>query len=1169
MDLVTRITRALDERRLEPGEFERAACALLQPVYPGLSAVEGGHDFGRDGDVYFPLPASGAEARGRLMVTTGDPVANMRRGLQRLKAENQRVDLVVMACSGPVDARTRATLERLCDEHGVVAPHIYARTWLVNRLATEPTWRERLTGVRGHLGSLLDSPLNRVGDDGLGAAEMFGRDAERAHAQELVDAAKDFVVVGQPGVGKTRLVQELQRVVKFLEAAEPGQVLDDLLMARPAAVVVDDAHVRLSDIDLLRRARRQEGLSFSIVATTWPDRLQEVVSRLPAATELSVPPIERGAMDALLQSVGVTGHQARASILMQARGRPGWALALCDLLLKGDGYQVATGRALVANVERFLLAATTSEAAVDVLACIAALGHADAEDIQQLASLVGMAPADISGLLYRLAHNGLLDQAPSGWSLQPVLRGPLVARWFFTSPARRTLSTLDAAFPGRPGGLAEAVLLAAHTGSEEAQRLADAWADMVIQSGNTTRAVFNRLELYATLNEHAGHRATQAAVAALQDDPHFGPAHSLASTVVRRWALPEAVRVLLDAAIGDTRPRHQTPDHPLRVLKEAATRLDPDGARDVTARERILDTVLDWLTRDRTPERWLVTTETVAGVLSPELEGTWPSLSNVDAIVFGHGVASPATLRQLIILWSRVPAPLDLARSDTGRGCPPEAIRPLIDLAGEWVRLGRGSSAAGVTLHPEQVAAGIDGGRVILQSLQAWTQTHPGLALRADRFLKHSGSGDLPGFDADVDLVAFVGSHRPPSVEPDDLRRHLEELAAETRALATRLACLGPADGVARFAYLTAEARHAGHEWAGSNVAGLMAPQLAGPVEWYLRARDADLPHLMQSALAESLSKAASDLPADVLQTELAQPQRRPIVIASVLSNSTLNDTVVSVVDGLQADDARLLSYGHFRDTNKDILYRLLTHPVPEIAAATALQFDPVDGRWMSIPDTWRTAWRNAFLNLRADQGENNGWHINSMLKGLITHDQDLAAEWYERRLSEFAEARYLLPLRPCGCEKYLASLTAPLRARLIRQYLALDQPRIGHSLLTQLLGNDATLAEDLLNEGVLFTKHLLQAIAGGEDAVDQLGPLLLRRGVTADLIADAALPMSEAARGDDIQRADAALAYYKSLGERVPALIRVAEIGIAAEQKRLLTAENRQQQARLRGEYS
>lgn len=71
MDLVGRVRRAVAERSVHPEEFERCACALLQVVYPGLSAVEGGHDFGRDADIYFPLSDSDPDNRGRLLVTTG------------------------------------------------------------------------------------------------------------------------------------------------------------------------------------------------------------------------------------------------------------------------------------------------------------------------------------------------------------------------------------------------------------------------------------------------------------------------------------------------------------------------------------------------------------------------------------------------------------------------------------------------------------------------------------------------------------------------------------------------------------------------------------------------------------------------------------------------------------------------------------------------------------------------------------------------------------------------------------------------------------------------------------------------------------------------------------------------------------------------------------------
>ncbi|MEU4006834.1 hypothetical protein AB0F32_30700 [Streptomyces albidoflavus] len=98
MNLPARVRQALGEA-VHPGKFEQCACALLKSRYPGLSAVEEGHDFGRDADIYFPFDGDTLDARGRLMVTTGDPVANVRNGLRRMQVEGLRVDLVVVACS--------------------------------------------------------------------------------------------------------------------------------------------------------------------------------------------------------------------------------------------------------------------------------------------------------------------------------------------------------------------------------------------------------------------------------------------------------------------------------------------------------------------------------------------------------------------------------------------------------------------------------------------------------------------------------------------------------------------------------------------------------------------------------------------------------------------------------------------------------------------------------------------------------------------------------------------------------------------------------------------------------------------------------------------------------------------------------------------------------------
>jgi hypothetical protein len=302
-------------------EFERCACALLQPRYPGLSAVEGGHDFGRDGDIYFPFGPDDTISRGRLLVTTGDPAANLRTGLRRMCEERVTVDLVVIACLSPVIAPTRSTLENICAEYGVQPPHVYGRDWLVAQLVREPVWRQRLLDVAGELGALLDEPLDML-ERATPTPALVGRDIELSMLEDLVEAGTDAVVMGVPGVGKTRLTTELNQRVVFLEPAEPGRVVDELLLTRPAAVVVDDAHARLDELRVLRRARQQEGLRFSVIATTWPDKSDDLAAALPRAQGVPVDLLELSDMNALVESVGVTGHRARAAVLGQAGGDP-------------------------------------------------------------------------------------------------------------------------------------------------------------------------------------------------------------------------------------------------------------------------------------------------------------------------------------------------------------------------------------------------------------------------------------------------------------------------------------------------------------------------------------------------------------------------------------------------------------------------------------------------------------------------------------------------------------------------------------------------------------------------------------------------------------------------------------------------------------------------------
>jgi hypothetical protein len=161
MDVWDRIQDVLQTKALDPKEFETCALALLGDIYPGLSPVEGGHDFGRDGDIYFLLePGSDLSRRGRLLATIGDPMKNVRTGLRRMQEEHQRVDLLVLATSQPLSASQRAKIERLAAQYEVPVTEPYARDWLAAKLLRYPLWRKRLLGVTGELSALVPRPLS-------------------------------------------------------------------------------------------------------------------------------------------------------------------------------------------------------------------------------------------------------------------------------------------------------------------------------------------------------------------------------------------------------------------------------------------------------------------------------------------------------------------------------------------------------------------------------------------------------------------------------------------------------------------------------------------------------------------------------------------------------------------------------------------------------------------------------------------------------------------------------------------------------------------------------------------------------------------------------------------------------------------------------------------------
>lgn len=1166
MNLIDRIRRALDDGPVDATEFERCAVALLTAVYPGLSAVEGGHDFGRDADIYFPHDPD-ATRRGRLLATTGKARDNVARGLTRMKEEGIHADLIVVACTTPLTARQRTSIEDLCRDFGVDDAHIYARDWLVENLAKRPEWREKVLHISGELGSLLRLPVTlQAQPDPL--PDLVGRDEDVRSLRTALDSGCDVIVSGAAGIGKTRVVSSLGDNVLFLEPATPDRVIDDLRAHKPTAVIVDDAHGRAEELALLRRARLQEGLSFRIVATTWPDRAGDIAAELPGYETHHLDVLDGASMDAIVQSTGITGYYARMVILRQAEGRAGWALALCDMVRTGKAGEVVTGTAFADHVEGFLRRATQSAVAVDTLACIAALRQVGDDELSVLAGMIGIPLGEMTDLLTRVARHGLLDHVGGAWRLQPALRGPLIARWFFRDPPMRAWTSLVTA-PGHETDLLDAALETVAVGADTARPIVDAWISSLPDVTAWDAATWNLVDKYAALGSDEATWAVDAAVRCLEHprptrtvlnvtlDPSGDTARGLLVAVARQHLHPAAIRALLDMAVTGPRGRPQDPDDPVRVLGDLACRIDPDFGTNTLPRRRVVEATAAWIAVSAR-ERWPLGAEVIEAAMSPRVSGTWQGPGDQFTLTFSQGVDPAANLVETVTLWISVDK---LLRSD--HDVPPGAIRYLLDLTDEWLRLGAARVPERDEVDEAQTDAGAAGGRAFLDSLRPHIAKSPGLALRAQQLLDDLQVTDIEPFAVDDDMVDLVG--RMPAWRADDYEAHHSQRRREVEALAERIAALEVPAAVARVVELQRQADLLGDRSDLYWLADILKERMHNPHAWLTAAREESCAPLVQAALERVLTTAPLDANVTDVRAALADPTTRVAAISAALTATTVTEPVAVVLTDLTGEDVWIFERLFVRNAD-EVLYALLTHPVRAVRSAAAISFAVGTPHGPALPENWRSTWEDAVRDLHAEElDQHSRWRAGELLKHLAKEQPALFTTWFDRRLDEEIADGYVREPEPHGCRNSLTVLPRELRAPLARKIAGV--PRFGGTLLTELLGHDRTLAEELLDDGSVSLNYLGSALCGQRnDVLLTLGPLLVSRGVDPESVAEAAgSVMSFIGRESEAHAATEK--YFQSLGEAPDSALRaIGEAGIRQQQILYAHALRREIDERRRG---
>ena len=377
--------RSIEKRlgeRLDPDLFERCAVELLREVYPGIVPIGGGGDGGMDGAIsfYARMPLPQREPIPLIVTTAKNVLGNLKRNLDSYRSTGGSARQAVLATSQVLGGRRRRNLEKRARELGFTLRNIHDRTDFTGRLYRNPMWRRELLGLTGDLPALSALP-ERAGS--RLTMDLVGREREM---DWLRGVRGDVVVVGQPGVGKTALLEALAREggglfpiltwtgsATAVTSADLRRIADAYRAQRPPRIFVDDAHLREALIRNMVRLRDEIGAEFAIVATTWPSHEDEVRRELycPLDRVRSVGGLDRQTAGRIVRHVNAGfSEELIGEILNQSvdnlpvedprkaefhsggHVRPGLAVTLARYASQDDLADLATGKLLLSEVRK-------------------------------------------------------------------------------------------------------------------------------------------------------------------------------------------------------------------------------------------------------------------------------------------------------------------------------------------------------------------------------------------------------------------------------------------------------------------------------------------------------------------------------------------------------------------------------------------------------------------------------------------------------------------------------------------------------------------------------------------------------------------------------------------------------------------------------------------------
>ena len=932
--------------------FEKCVCSLLRGDWPNLIPAPGGDDAGVDGNW------SNENGRGIVCVTLQeDVIGNVTRNLNRHKESGALANQVLVVTSRELSQQRCRNVEKRVDELGFRLAHApYTRDAIVEMLLRDSRWLQELLGISGKPPALSRRPRSCRKTLGVG---LLGRDSELAR---ILNSDEDFLIVGQPGIGKTFLLQEMAKQGRglFVTCSDEGAIANAIRDQAPTAVFVEDSHLSLEIVRFLKHYREEYRASYRIMGDCWPGHQIEVRNAFGITPSASIVlrPLGNDKIVEIIKECGITGPNAFLHILVeQSMGYPGRTLTLidaCKSRRREDLESVWTGESL-ADAVLASLSQSAERNAAQILACIA-LGGESGVNAGFVTEILGLSISDVQIAVTQLSMGGVVLEVPGNRiAVVPrTLRPILVRNHFFNAPAN--LSWRE------------------HVGADG---IDFSHAIETIVQAHARGAKISPFELL-TLVERAdsqscwrsyAYSCPEHAESVLEKHPD--QIQMLASELLAS-SPAQTIPHLLNMSKGDDRSLSSTSEHPLRVLQDWIHSGDPRAGEATRRRQLTLDVFQDWVEAGHDLDLAL---RLVPLFTSPQFE----TIEQDPAFRMNHsmrfGGVSLSDLEAIARLWKSV---LELLSDRTFANW-----HSLIDAVRSWFHPsfgGRGAPEGYFKIREETAV-------FLLPALAEMAQGRPGVLLAITEI-----ADDFPEvqINAEIDpLFRTMFPERWHVIEEDEFQRLLNAAAAYGESMGNA----SPADTLQRIQACWEESKVLVSRPSSytSVLCNAISQNATRQIPWIEAAwNEVVEPHILMPFLYRAVETREA-LAEEQLRTCLLSGRYCRGAIELALPSSVISDDLrLLAIESCRMAPDVVSTVIYLNSLPEDTLRRLLKHD------SKAVVQESIQALWhcrktRPFPESMKPAWRSAVV-----------LHCNSSheLREILRNDNVLRLDWLRHWIS-------------------------------------------------------------------------------------------------------------------------------------------------------------------------